>query len=58
MQDKIASIIRSIVGEGPKFNVLPSEKPEFGHYATNVAFMVKEDPAVLVERSAQDSSCR
>ncbi len=50
MQDKIASIIRSIVGDGPKFNVLPSEKPEFGHYATNVAFMVKEDPVVLVER--------
>ncbi len=50
MQDKIVSIIRSIVGDGAKFTVTPSEKAEFGHYATNVAFMVKEDPAALVSK--------
>ncbi|MDO8467052.1 MAG: arginine--tRNA ligase [bacterium] len=50
MIEQIYKLIKGIVGEGPKFNVTPSEKPEFGHYATNVAFMVKEDPAVLVEK--------
>ncbi|TSC82231.1 MAG: arginyl-tRNA synthetase [Parcubacteria group bacterium Gr01-1014_19] len=50
MIEKISELIRKVVGEGPKFGVTPSEKPEFGHYATNVAFMVKEDPAVLVEK--------
>ncbi len=50
MIEQITKLIKGIVGEGPKFNVTPSEKPEFGHYATNVAFMVKEDPAALVEK--------
>lgn len=50
MIEKISQLIREIVGNSPKFTVTPSEKPEFGHYATNVAFMVKEDPAVLAEK--------
>lgn len=50
MVDQITAIIKSIVGDKVKFNVIPSEKPEFGHYATNVAFMVKEDSAVLAEK--------
>lgn len=50
MIEKISELIRKVIGEGPKFNVTPSEKPEFGHYVTNVAFMSKEDPAVLVEK--------
>ncbi len=50
MIEKISQLIREVVGEGPKFSVTPSEKPEFGHYATNVAFMVKEEPAALVSK--------
>ncbi|MDP1719340.1 MAG: arginine--tRNA ligase [bacterium] len=72
MIERIAEIIKLVVGEGlndsrrpttegglgPKFNVTPSEKPEFGHYATNVAFMVKEDPAVLAEKIMAESASR
>lgn len=30
-----------------KFLVMASDKPEFGHYSTNAAFIVGEDPAML-----------
>ncbi|MEK7654023.1 MAG: arginine--tRNA ligase [Patescibacteria group bacterium] len=55
MIEKIYQLIREVVGEGPKFNVTPSEKAEFGHYATNVAFILSDPatagkPAALAEK--------
>ncbi len=66
MIEKIESIIKKVVGssfaeasEGKdkKFLITASDKPEFGHYSTNVAFFVKESPEVIAKevlRQAQE----
>ncbi len=43
--------------QGKKFLVMASEKPEFGHYSTNAAFMIGEDPNKIAKeilRQAQE----
>lgn len=50
MIDKLRTIIESVIGSEKKFLVTASEKPEFGHYSTNAAFMVSENPVQLAEK--------
>lgn len=49
MIEEIIQSIRKVVGDAPKFSVTASEKPEFGHYATNVGFMVEKNPQQLAD---------
>lgn len=49
MIEKIRKIIESVVGKGKKFLVVASEKSEFGHYSTNVAFFVQKDAQELTD---------
>jgi len=56
MISKIEGVIKKVVGD-KKFLVTASEKPEFGHYSTNAAFVVGGDPQKLADeilRQAQD----
>ena len=50
MIKKIEAVIKKVVGEKVKFSVMASEKSEFGHYSTNAAFLVKEDPKILADK--------
>lgn len=47
---KIEEIIKKFVGSEKKFLVTASEKPEFGHYSTNIAFFVNENPEIIAEK--------
>ncbi len=53
MISKIEEVINSVVGSDKKFLVSASDKSDFGHYSTNVAFSVKENPAALAEKIKQ-----
>ncbi|MBI2024965.1 MAG: arginine--tRNA ligase [Candidatus Harrisonbacteria bacterium] len=56
MISKIEEIIKKVVGDGVRFLVTASEKPEFGHYSTNVAFSVGGDPQKLANEILRQAS--
>lgn len=55
MIQEIEQIIKKVVGSGVNFSVVESEKPEFGHYSTNVAFLVKEEPQKIADKIFRQS---
>lgn len=54
MIEKIREIIEKVVDGGVKFLVTASEKPDFGHYSTNVGFFLKENLEDVARRFQED----
>jgi len=50
MIHRISEIIKKVVGGEIEFNISIPDQENFGHYATNAAFMVKQDPKVLADK--------
>ncbi len=60
MIESIKSKLKNIIREGTEINVNPSEKEEFGHYSTNVAFKLasseKRPPFEIAKELAAELS--
>src|SRR5262245_50707984 len=46
---KIDAVIKKVVGD-KKFLITASDKPEFGHYSTNIAFQIPGNPEELAKK--------
>ena len=60
MTEKIAKILKSLIKEDVDMGISSSERPEFGHYSTNVAFklaqMQKRSPLEIANEIAKKLS--